>query len=79
MATESEDRQWRDEQNWRGCVYSAPEDPRVFVPKRIPAFGWTLNFGQPASRRMLTAVVLTYGAIAAAIAAAFMAAKWLSH
>ena len=79
MATEAEDREWRDAKNWRGCVYSAPDDPRVYVPKRNPRFGWTFNFGQPEGRRLFKTIFITYSAIAAAIFAAFMMVKWLSH
>ena len=79
MATESEDREWQDPKNWRLCRYVAPNDPRVFVPKRNPRLGWTFNFGQPEGRRLFRIIALTYAALAAAIALAWIAAKWLSH
>jgi uncharacterized membrane protein len=44
--------EWRDPRNWRGGwlgIYVASRDPRVLVPKRIPAMGWTLNFAHRAS------------------------------
>jgi uncharacterized membrane protein len=47
VATESEDREWSDPENWRGGwlgVYYAPRDPRIWVPKRRPWMGTTLNF-----------------------------------
>ena len=79
MATESEDREWHDPKNWRSLGrYSAPNDPRVMVPKRNPRLGWTFNSGQPEGRRLIKTIFVTYGAIVAAIVAAFMAAKWLS-
>ena len=39
--------EWNRPENWHGGmlgIYHAPRDPRVWVPKRIPAMGWTLNF-----------------------------------
>ena len=41
---ETEPNDWK----W-GVVYFNPNDPRIFVPKRIEWLGWTLNFAQPAS------------------------------
>ena len=31
--------------NWKGILYVNSDDPRIFVPKLNPLFGWTLNFG----------------------------------
>ena len=42
------DEEWHRAENWYGGwlgLYHAPRDPRVWVPKRPPHFGWTLNFG----------------------------------
>lgn len=34
-----------DPNNWKwGFIYYNPSDSRLFVPKRIPAFGITFNF-----------------------------------
>ncbi len=30
-----------------GMFYFNPDDPRIFVPKKVQWLGWTLNFGQP--------------------------------
>jgi len=27
--------------------YHGPDDPRLFVPKRIPMMGWTVNLAHP--------------------------------
>ncbi|HEY7029255.1 MAG TPA: DUF5808 domain-containing protein, partial [Gemmatimonadales bacterium] len=40
-------RLWADPANWTLLTYRCPEDPRIFVPKRRPWFGWTVNFGHP--------------------------------
>jgi uncharacterized membrane protein len=34
-----------DPQNWKwGVFYCNAEDPRIWLPKRVPIMGWTLNF-----------------------------------
>lgn len=58
MPTEREDAEWRDPGNWRARVfYVAPDDPRVWVPKRMPGFGWTLNFAHRAAWVWLAALI----------------------
>ena len=42
---------------WFG-VYIAPADPRIWVPKRTPHLGWTLNFAHRTSWLVLAALVL---------------------
>jgi uncharacterized membrane protein len=41
---ETEPNDWK----W-GVFYFNPNDPRIFVPKRIEWLGWTPNFAQPVS------------------------------
>lgn len=37
---------WRDPKNWKWAgIYYNPQDDRIFVPKRIPWMGATINFG----------------------------------
>lgn len=53
MATALEDREWRNPANWHGGwlgIYSAPLDPRIWVPKRRPWMGTTLNFAHRGAR-----------------------------
>ena len=42
--------EWANPVSWWGpkwaAVYFSQRDSRVWVPKRIPALGWTINFGQ---------------------------------
>jgi uncharacterized membrane protein len=48
-----------------GLVYYAPEDPRIWVPKRI-GLGWTLNFARPlAWLFMALLLALPIGAVVA--------------
>lgn len=44
---------WR----WGGLVYYAPEDPALFVPKRV-GIGQTLNFARPAAWVLFVGVVV---------------------
>ncbi len=47
---EINEREWRDAENWHGGifgVYRSARDSRVFVRKRTPWMGWTLNFARP--------------------------------
>lgn len=42
--------EWEKPTNWTGprwlSVYCSKRDSRVWVPKQIPALGWTVNLGQ---------------------------------
>lgn len=61
MATEDEEREWNDPRNWRAGwlgIYVAPRDPRVWVPKRQPWMGFTLNFAHRQSWLWLAALLL---------------------
>jgi len=55
------------------------DDPRFFVPKRIPALGWTVNRAHPESGRFLRATFITYALVFGAIGAVIVAAIWLSR
>lgn len=42
--------EWDDPSNWSHPVfgvYFSKRDSRVWVPKRTPSWGWTLNMGHP--------------------------------
>lgn len=44
--------EWENTANWSSTlfgVYFSKRDTRVWVPKRIPSWGWTLNLGNPAA------------------------------
>jgi len=53
--------EWENPLNWSGPVwvgvYRSRRDSRTWVPKRLPAMGWTLNFGRRAAWAWLGAVV----------------------
>lgn len=42
-------REWQQEDNWLTPkflgIYAGVNDSRLFVPKRNPGMGWTINFG----------------------------------
>jgi uncharacterized membrane protein len=37
----------KDLGNWKGIFYFNKKDPRLIVPKLLPAMGMTLNFANP--------------------------------
>ncbi|RBP47130.1 DUF5808 domain-containing protein [Arenicella xantha] len=45
--SETNQKEWEDEQNWVPWfgIYSSTMDSRLWVRKRMPAWGWTINFG----------------------------------
>ena len=51
MGVVETEEEWRRPENWHGAfeTYGAPRDSRVWVPKRNPAMGWTLNAAHPAA------------------------------
>jgi uncharacterized membrane protein len=55
-------RQWADPAHWSGpawaSLYFNKQDPRLWVPKRVPAMGWTVNFGHPRGWLALLAIVV---------------------
>jgi uncharacterized membrane protein len=43
--------EWENPANWSDTVvgvYFSKRDSRVWVPKRVPSWGWTINLGNPA-------------------------------
>lgn len=52
--------QWHnDPSNWIwGVFYYNREDKRIFIPKRIPVMGWTINFANATSILVMTAIVI---------------------
>lgn len=43
--------EWENPANWSDTivgVYFSKRDSRVWVPKRTPSWGWTINLGHPA-------------------------------
>ena len=47
---ETKNRWHNDPDNWVwGIFYYNPQDPRLFIPKKIKEFGWTTNFANPNS------------------------------
>jgi len=54
--------EWNNPGNWsrRGIfgIYFSKTDTRAWVPKALPALGWTINFGHPNSVFWLGAVII---------------------
>lgn len=60
------DKFWSDPKNWGGgrCgFYFSKDDPRLWVPKRIPALGITINLGHPKGGATLVGIFLAPVAI----------------
>jgi uncharacterized membrane protein len=54
--------QWHNDPfNWRfGVFYYNKKDKRLFRPKRIRGFGWTVNFANPLSYLTLLAIIILF-------------------
>ena len=52
------DSMWKNPDNWKGILYVNQKDPRIFVPKSNPKFGWTLNFGNTLTYLAFTGIIL---------------------
>ena len=64
IASEEDNAQYEkwetDPDNWRwGVFYYNPLDERLFLPKRIKQFGWTINFAHPNCMRMLALIIVS--------------------
>ena len=59
---QANDAQWNNAQNWAGpklfAVYFSKADSRLWVPKRIPWMGWTLNLGHPKGAVWLVGIIV---------------------
>ena len=54
--------EWSKPQNWSGPklfgIYSSKADKRLWVPKRIPSWGWTINVGHPGGLALLVGILV---------------------
>ncbi len=54
--------EWRNPANWSGPgrfgIYASKRDTRLWVPKGMPAMGFTINCAHPATTRVIVAVAL---------------------
>lgn len=62
----------KEDRHWRGGIlgfYVNRDDPRLWVPKRRPGWGWTLNLGHRRAPLVLAAlaVVVIGGLVLAAV------------
>jgi uncharacterized membrane protein len=49
----------KDSSNWKwGMFYYNKNDKRIFPPKRIAAFGWTVNFANPYSILVMVGIIV---------------------
>ena len=47
---------WRDPAHWTAFGYRCKDDPRVIVPKRNAAMGWTVNWAHPGAAAAMIAL-----------------------
>ena len=49
----------KDPSNWKiGVFYYNKNDKRIFPPKRLAAFGWTVNFANPYSILIMLGIIV---------------------
>lgn len=67
--------EWSNPLNWSGPkllgLYSSKSDTRVWVPKRTPALGWTINVGHGSGKALL--VVIIAAVVGSLVVAALLA------
>lgn len=70
--TRANEAEWSNPANWTGpawlSIYFSKRDSRVWVPKQIPALGWTVNLGNGRGALMTLAILLGTLAVFLAIA-----------
>lgn len=56
--------EWNNLKNWIGpdlcALYLSKKDCRIWVPKKIPSHGWTINVGSPAGIVQLVLLVIVF-------------------
>lgn len=61
------EREWRDPANWSAPrwlgFYFSKRDSRAWVPKAVPAFGWTPNLAHPRGAASLLLIMLAIALI----------------
>lgn len=63
--------EWENPANWSDTVvgvYFSKRDTRVWVPKRLPTWGWTINLGHPTGAWWLVGLLAAPTLIAGALA-----------
>lgn len=60
--TQINEQEWNRSENWNGrlipALYFSSRDSRLWVPKRLPYLGWTINFAHPNAIWVLLALGL---------------------
>lgn len=58
---ERNQKEWENPDNWKGpfrrSFYASERDTRVWVPKRRPGLGWTLNMAHTGGRLWMAAFI----------------------
>jgi uncharacterized membrane protein len=60
--------EWENSANWSDSIvglYFSKRDSRIWVPKRVPSFGWTVSLGHPAGAWTLVGLLAAPWVVAA--------------
>lgn len=71
--------EWENPRNWSGGVfgiYKSERDTRLWVPKRNPKLGWTVNFAKPSAVVWLSPLIGVPIALAAIGITAILQDQW---
>jgi uncharacterized membrane protein len=63
---EIDEAEWKNPANWTGGMFSfyfSKRDSRTWVPKSVPALGWTVNLGKPAGAAWLVGIMFAIPAV----------------
>jgi uncharacterized membrane protein len=77
MQSGNEHQEWSSRDNWGDGVfglYFSKRDPRLWVPKRNPRFGWTVNLGHPRGGLVMFGIILMAGLLPAILVTGAMVA-----
>ena len=70
--------EWENPANWSGppwlSVYFSKKDSRIWVPKQIPALGWTVNLGRTGGVRWMIGIIVGVILLMAAVSIIAVAA-----
>lgn len=62
------DQEWQNPERWKNLFYSSSKDSRLWVPKKNPTMGWTVNLGHKYGKIVLISsmavpIILMFGII----------------
>ena len=74
------DSEWNNPDNWTGpnlcALYRSSKDSRLWVPKKIPSHGWTVNIGSAAGLIVLASLVATFLTVIGSVLCLLLLFPW---